>query len=164
MAFPAPINWRNGLRTAIAAGLCLWLSRLLGMKQEYWACVSAIVVMQSETSATLTASRDRLVGTAIGALIGWAAASWGHGHLLAYVAAIVLCMFLPEALGLKGAGRLAGVAATIILLVPSTLPHWMEARNRFLNVSFGIVVALAVSQTLWRNSAGQGSSLPTPPR
>jgi len=55
-------------------------------------------------------------------------------------------------MGLKGAGRLAGVAASIVLLVPSTAPHWVVARDRFLEVSFGIVVALIVSQALWRRT------------
>jgi uncharacterized membrane protein YgaE (UPF0421/DUF939 family) len=163
MMLAARVNWKHGAKTAVAAGLCLWLSRLLGLKQEYWACVSTIVVMQSEASATLTASRDRVVGTAVGALIGWAAAVWGHGHLLVYVLAILLCMVAPEAMGLKNAGRLAGVAATIILLVPSSLPHWVQARDRFLDVSFGIVVALVVSQTVWPAGAGEGHG-PVPQR
>jgi uncharacterized membrane protein YccC len=157
MATYTNVNWKHGLKTALAAGLCLWLSKIVHLRQDYWACVSAIVVMQSETAATLAASRDRVVGTAVGALIGWAAAAFWHGHLLAYVLAILLCLAVPEAMGLKSAGRLAGVAATIILLVPSNLPNWMKARDRFLEVSFGIVVALAVSQTIWRRSAQNGS-------
>jgi len=70
-----------------------------------------------------------------------------------YVVAVLICMVVPEAMGLKGAGRLAGVAASIVLLVPSTAPHWVVARDRFLEVSFGIVVALIVSQTLWRDTS-----------
>jgi uncharacterized membrane protein YccC len=72
--------------------------------------------------------------------------------LIVYAAAVLVCMVVPEMMGLKGAGRLAGVAATIILLVPTTAPHWAVARDRFLEVSFGIVVALVVSQTLWRDT------------
>ncbi|HEY6412918.1 MAG TPA: FUSC family protein [Edaphobacter sp.] len=114
--------------------------------------MATIVVMQSETAATLTASRDRLVGTALGALVGWAVAGLWHGHLIVYAVTVLVCMVVPEMMGLKGAGRLAGVAATIILLVPTTAPHWVVARDRFLEVSFGIVVALVVSQTLWRDT------------
>ena len=148
----AEVNWKHGVKTAIAAGICLFLVRWLRLHQGYWACVSTIVVMQSESVATLKASRDRLVGTAVGALVGWGTASIWQGHLLAYAVAVLVCMIVPELLGLKGAGRLAGVAATIILLVPSTAPHWVVARDRFLEVSFGIVVALVVSQVLWRNT------------
>jgi uncharacterized membrane protein YgaE (UPF0421/DUF939 family) len=140
------------MKTAIAAGLCLVLVRVLKLEQGYWACVSTIVVMQSEKTATLVASRDRLVGTAIGALVGWGTAYVWNGHLIVYALAVLVCMMTPEMIGLKGAGRLAGVAVTIILLVPSTASHWIVVRNRFLEVSFGIVVALLVSQVLWRDS------------
>ena len=153
MRFLDRVNWRHGVKTAIAAGICLVLVRLMGFKQGYWACISTIVVMQSETGATLAASRDRLAGTAVGALVGWGTAYVWHGHVLAYTVAILLCMALLDLMGLKGAGRLAGVAATIVLLVPSTATHGVVARDRFLEVSFGIVVALVVSQVMWRGTA-----------
>jgi uncharacterized membrane protein YgaE (UPF0421/DUF939 family) len=146
------VNWKHGVKTALAAAICLVLSRALKLHQGYWACVSTIVVMQSETAATLISSRDRLVGTAVGALVGWGVASVWEGNFIAYGATVLLCMLIPELLGLKGAGRMAGVAATIILLVPSAVSHGDAARNRFLEVSFGILVALVVSQVLWRKT------------
>ncbi len=147
------VDWKHGLKTAIAAGLCLALVRVFGFSQGYWACVAAVVVMQSERAATLAASRDRLVGTAVGALVGWATSTVWHGHLIVYVIAILICMVIPQLIGLNGAGRMAGVAATIILLVPSTASHATIARDRFLEVSFGIIVALVVSQVLWRKTS-----------
>jgi uncharacterized membrane protein YgaE (UPF0421/DUF939 family) len=154
------VNWKHAVKTAIAAGLCLALVRVLKLEQGYWACVSTIVVMQSEKTATLVASRDRLVGTAIGALVGWGTAYVWSGHLIIYALAVLMCMMAPEMIGLKGAGKLAGVAVTIILLVPSTASHWVVARNRFLEVSFGIVVALVVSQVLWRDRANTKADPP----
>ena len=152
MTLLANVNWKHGLKTAIAAGICLALVRVFRFSQGYWACVATIVVMQSETAATLTASRERLLGTALGALLGWGAASLWHGHLIVYAVIVLICMVVPEAIGLKTAGRLAGVTASIVLLVPNAGPHWMIARDRFLEVSFGIVVTLVVSQTLWRDT------------
>ncbi|CAN5725796.1 hypothetical protein BH10ACI4_BH10ACI4_19360 [soil metagenome] len=146
------VNWKHGVKTALAAGICLVLARMLKLYQPYWACVSTIVVMQSETAATITASRDRVVGTAVGALVGWGAAYLWHGNFLAYALAVLVCMVVPELIGLKGAGRLAGVAATIILLVPTSFSFGVVARDRFLEVSFGIVVALVVSHALWRHT------------
>ena len=156
MGFLNRVNWRHGLKTAAAAGICLGLVRLLGFRQGYWACISTIVVMQSETASTLAASRDRLVGTAVGALLGWGASYWWHGHLLVYAVVVFCCMSALDLIGLKGAGRLAGVAATIVLLVPSAASHAVVARDRFLEVSFGIVVGLAVSQAVWRKTAAKG--------
>jgi uncharacterized membrane protein YgaE (UPF0421/DUF939 family) len=146
------VNWRQGLKTAIAAGICLALVRVLGFKQGYWACVSTIVVMQSESADTFKASRDRLIGTAFGALAGWGAASVWQGRLVIYAVMVLVLILALEMFDFEKAGRLAGVTATIILLAPSSSPHWIVARDRFLEVSFGIVVALVVSQVLWRQT------------
>jgi uncharacterized membrane protein YgaE (UPF0421/DUF939 family) len=148
----ARVDWKQAGKTAIAAGICLALVRVLGFKQGYWACVSAIVVMQSGSADTLTASRDRLIGTAFGALAGWGAAGVWQGHLVVYAVMVLVLVLVLEAFGFEKAGRLAGVTATIILLAPSAEPHWIVARDRFLEVSFGIVVALVVSQAIWRDS------------
>ena len=146
------VNWRHGLKTAIAAAICLALVRLLKFEQGYWAIVSTIVVMQSETAATLMASWDRLIGTALGAVLAWLTATVWQGHLFIYAVMILLCMLISEMIGSKTAGRMAGVTASIILLVPNSAPHARVAMDRFLEVSFGILVSLAVSQLIWRHT------------
>lgn len=160
--FFSNVNWKHGVKTTIAAALCLLLARFLRLHQGYWACISAIVVMQSETSATLLASRDRLVGTALGALVGWAASFFWHGQLALYALVIFICMTLPQALGFKVAGRLAGVAATIVLLVPSAARYSKIALDRFIEVSLGIVVTLLVSHIIWPKTASPTKRPATP--
>src|SRR5277367_3748033 len=58
------------LKTAMAAGLCYWLAKLVGLQDGYWGSISAIIVLQSNVGSTVTASRDRLIGTLIGAAFG----------------------------------------------------------------------------------------------
>jgi uncharacterized membrane protein YgaE (UPF0421/DUF939 family) len=146
------VNWKHALKTAIAGGISLALARVFKLEQGYWACVAAVVVMQSDAAATLTASRDRLAGTAFGALLGWGASTIWNGHLIVYTVVILIGIAIPEAIEMATAGRLAAVTATIILLAPSTAPHRTVALHRFLEVSLGIVVTLVVSQVLWRNT------------
>jgi uncharacterized membrane protein YccC len=64
-----------------------------------------------------------------------------------------VCMLVPEMAGVKVAGRMAGVTVTIVLLAANSRSHWEVAYERFLEVGFGIVVALVVSQTIWRDKA-----------
>jgi uncharacterized membrane protein YccC len=146
------VNWKHGIKTTLAACLCLVLGRWFRLSQSYWACISAIVVMQSTVQDTWTTSRDRIVGTAVGAVVGWGAAILWHGNSLVYALAILLCMAVPQMMRLKNAGRLAGVAASIIMLIPSSVPYWKVAAGRFFEVSFGVLIALMVSRTLWRES------------
>jgi uncharacterized membrane protein YccC len=61
-------------------------------------------------------------------------------------------MVVTEMVGVKHTGRMAGMTVTIILLTANSQPHWQVARERFLEVSVGIVVALVVSKVLWSHT------------
>jgi len=131
-------------KTALAAGLCWWLATLLGMHEGYWGSISAIIVLQSNVGSTVGASRDRLIGTLIGAAVGFGfslvgAPPWN------YVLAVLLAMAVCALLGLRNSSRLAGVTITIVMLVHTNGSHWTIALDRVGQVAFGIVVALAVT-------------------
>jgi hypothetical protein len=132
------------VKTAMAAGICYWAARLVGLQDGYWGSISAIIVLQSNVGSTVTASRDRLIGTLIGAAFGAAFSLAGEGlwvYLLAVVAAMVTCSLL----GLKNSSRLAAVTVTILMLVHRTESNWTLPLHRVLEVLLGIVVALAIS-------------------
>jgi len=57
----------HAAKTAVAAGLCWWVATRFGLHDGYWGAISAIIVLQSNMGATVSASRDRILGT----LIGW---------------------------------------------------------------------------------------------
>ena len=63
----------DAFKAGLAAVLCVWLGNLFGLSHSYWAAVSAIVVMGSDNTVTFASCRDRIIGTAIGAFLGWAA-------------------------------------------------------------------------------------------
>ena len=142
-------NFRRGaieaLKTGLAATLCLWLGHLFGLAHSYWAAITTIVVMGADREVTLTSCRDRLIGTAIGAFLGWVTFYTWHGHYLLYGLAVAICIFICSALAFDKAGRLAGVALTIVVLIHLDSGPGQAAVARFLEVGLGIVVALAVT-------------------
>lgn len=132
------------VKTAMAAGICYWLARLVGLQDGYWGSISAIIVLQSNVGSTVTASRDRMIGTLIGAGFGAVFSLLGEGlwvYLLAVVAAMVTCSLL----GLKNSSRLAAVTVTILMLVHRTGSNWTLPLHRVIEVLLGIVVALGIS-------------------
>lgn len=135
----------GAFKTGVAAVLCLWLGNLLGLSHSYWAAISAIVVMGSDSAVTWTSCRDRLIGTAIGALMGWGMFYVWRGHYITYGLAIMVCLLVCSLLEFEKAGRLAGVALTIILLIKIDSGPGQAALARFLEVSLGILVALGVT-------------------
>ncbi|HEX6496431.1 MAG TPA: FUSC family protein [Acidobacteriaceae bacterium] len=135
----------GAFKTSLAAVLCLWLGRLFGLSHSYWAAISAVVVMGSESPVSLAACRDRLIGTAVGAALGWVTSHVWHDHYLVYGVAVLVCLLVCGMLEFDKAGRLASVALTIVVLIKTEGGPAQAALARFLEVSLGIVVALAVT-------------------
>jgi uncharacterized membrane protein YccC len=142
----------HAAKTALAASLCWWLALRFGLHDGYWGAISAIIVLQSNFGATITASRDRVLGTFIGALFGFSFSLFGvlpWNYILAVLSAIVLCGLLE----LRSSSRLAGVTITIVMLVQKTGSHWTVALDRVGEVFLGIVIALAVSTLVFPDRA-----------
>ncbi len=138
-------------KTALAAALSWWVASRFGLPDGYWGAISAIIVLQSNFGATITASRDRILGTLIGALLGFSFSLVGvvpWNYILAICAAVVICGLL----GFRSSSRLACVTITIVMLVQSS-SHKAIALTRVGQVVLGIVVAVAVSTLVFPDRA-----------
>ncbi|KAA6455997.1 FUSC family protein [Acidobacteria bacterium AB60] len=133
----------HALRTTIAASLCWWLAARLGLHDGYWGAISAIIVLQSNVGATIQASRDRILGTIIGAGVGFSCTLFG-GIPWNYIIAVFLALMLCGLLGFRNSSRLAGVTVTIVMLVQSNSPRTV-ALDRVIQVVLGIMVAVVVT-------------------
>jgi uncharacterized membrane protein YccC len=142
----------HAAKTALAAALCWWLALRFGWRDGYWGSISAIIVLQSNVGATVSASRDRLLGTLIGTVLGFGFSLFGAlpwNFTLAVFAAIIICGLL----GLRNSSRLAGVTIAIIMLVHKDGPRWQLAADRVGEVLLGIVVALIVTTFVFPDRA-----------
>jgi uncharacterized membrane protein YccC len=142
----------HAAKTALAAALCWWLALRFGLHDGYWGAISAIIVLQSNFGATISASRDRILGTIIGTLLGFAFSLFGvlpWNYILAVLVAVIVCGLL----GLRSSSRLAGVTITIVMLVQKSGPRWGLALDRVSEVFIGIVVAIAISTFVFPDRA-----------
>ena len=142
----------------MAAVASVFAARLFGLPETYWAAVTTLVVMQSDVGATLTVSLRRFAGTALGAGVGALLATYLGANVFAFGAGIfllgVLCVLLgcadrrlPEYLD-RTAYRYGSIALTIVMLVVHYDSAWVVALHRFVEVSIGIAVGLALTM-LW---------------
>jgi uncharacterized membrane protein YccC len=139
----------HAIRTAVAATVSVIIARLAQMPEAYWAAIATLVVMQSTLGATLTLSIERIVATAVGASVGAVEANFFGANLIAFALAIIFLGMLSIAFRLeKTAYRYASVTLAIIVLIPRSAPAWIIALHRFIEVSIGIIVALALV-ALW---------------
>jgi uncharacterized membrane protein YgaE (UPF0421/DUF939 family) len=148
--FISRVRWESildSVRTALAAVVAMLLARLLKLPEYYWAPISAIVIIQS-TIPPRTLGWQRFVGTALGAVMGSALATFFAPSAVVYGLGILLCGVLAWLLRVGTAYRFAGIALSIVLLIPRSRPPWIVGWHRFLEVSLGIAVALVVT-TVW---------------
>jgi len=132
-------------KAGLAAAVSLSLANLLGLSHAYWAAISAIVVLGWDSTLTVASCRDRIIGTAIGAFMGWATSYFWHSHYFSYAVAVALCIFVCSGLQFDKAGRLAAATLSLIVLVqPDNRPGHIVL-SRFLETGIGVVVALGMS-------------------
>ena len=124
----------------------LLVARLFRLPEAYWASISTLIVMQSTVGAALPISAQRLAGTAMGVIAGGLAAAYFPGNALVFGIAVFLLGILCAGLRVeRSAYRYASVAVAIITLVPRANPAWIIAVHRFVEVSIGIAVGLAIA-------------------
>ncbi len=143
-----PSTIKHSARTAVAAVLSLLVARLLRMPEAYWASISTLIVMQSTLGAALPISAQRFAGTALGASVGAFIAMYYPGNMLAFGMAVfaigVLCSWVRVE---RAAYRYASITLAIVMLIARNESAWTTAAHRFIEVSVGIAVGLAVTAT-----------------
>lgn len=134
----------HGAISACAALIAFLPAHAIGLKESFWSAITAISVTQTEFRATQTTARDQFLGAAIGGLAGLCTFLALGESLVAYALAVVLAMLVCWVLNIASASRLAGITATIILLVPRTGSAQSMFASRLVEVGWGVCVAVAV--------------------
>lgn len=153
----SPMHVRHAVKTAVAAVTAYILTSLLHLPQGQWAVISVVLVMQTNLGGSLRAGINRILGTAVGALLGalclfvFGAGVAGLG--LGVGCTILVCVYLVHK---HESFRMAGLMATIVILLGNA--HTSLASFvvlRFLEVGLGVAVALFVSLFVWPSRAGR---------
>ena len=130
----------DSARTAVATLVSLLVARALKFPEYYWAPISTIIIMQSSMQP-FQGAWQRFVGTALGAALGAAIATYVGRTAFIYAIGIFVCGILAAFSRSWSAYRVAAITFSIVVLI-SRGPACVFAWHRFLEVSLGIAVAL----------------------
>jgi uncharacterized membrane protein YccC len=134
----------QGASAAIVAVFCYsTVSLVPALQESYWAPIAAVVVLYPDREATRRAAVERFIGTIVGSLVGWGCATWWHGSMFLYGLGIAVAVGICYLMRLQNASRLCAVAVTVITLIPRPGRPCEVAFHRFVEVSYGVVCALA---------------------
>lgn len=141
-----PSTLKHSARTAVAAAISLLVARLFRLPEAYWSAITTLIVMQSSLGAALPISAQRLAGTALGAAVAALVGAYFPGNVLAFGVSVFVIGIICAALRVeRNAYRYASITLAIVMLVPRTTSEWIIAVHRFLEVSIGIAVGLALT-------------------
>jgi uncharacterized membrane protein YgaE (UPF0421/DUF939 family) len=144
-------------RAALAAVLALVVAQSLHLPFPIYAMLAAVIVTDLSAAETRRLGPPRLVGTAIGAVVGAlvslaASGPWAMGF------GIGVAMLLCHLVRFPDAAKVAGYVPAIVLLQFTDSP-WTYAFYRFTETALGIVIAVLVSllpKLLSRGEAPRG--------
>jgi uncharacterized membrane protein YgaE (UPF0421/DUF939 family) len=153
--FEKRLQLEHSARTAIAATLSVLVAGLFGLPESYWAAMTVLIVMQSDVLTTLGVSIGRLAGTALGAGLGAALATYFGRNALAFGAGVFFLGLLCSILGGfdkrlahyldKATYRYASITLAIVMLIAHYTSAWLVALQRFLEAAIGIAVGLVIA-------------------
>lgn len=148
----------HSARTALTGMISLWVAKLSGLPEPYWAAITTLIVMQSDLGSAFAIAQRRFLGTALGAAMGAFLGSWFQSSIWVFGAGVFVLGMACLSLGKlhrtleqtldKTTYRYAGITLAIIILIPRNQTALYIATHRFLEVSIGIVVGLAMT-SLW---------------
>lgn len=148
-ALPGRTRIEHGLAhaaLATAAALVAYVpTHALGLKEGFWAAITALVVVQTEFAAVRSTARDQLLGAVIGGVVGAAAAMLLMPSLARYAAAVAGSILLAWICNVASSARLSAVTVTIILLVPHQNSAGQMMIARLSEVGWGIVAGIGVT-------------------
>ena len=142
-------EFAQAARTAIAAVVSLLIARSFRLPDAYWSAIATLIAMQSTLGAAWAVSKDRLVGTAMGAAAGGLLATYTGGNVAVFGAGVLALGLLCALLHVQGgAYRYAGITLVIVMMVARTEPPWIVAIHRFTEISVGLAVGLILT-AIW---------------
>ena len=144
---PSAPDWRHGLQLALAVALAYGTSTLLHLPENFWAVMSALIVVRPTTGSTLGAGWDRVRGTCAGTLMGLGGVWVAHHGLAPEPVTLGLVAAIAFASAIVPGLRSAPISALIVLTSAGVAGHsaLSVALLRTAEIAIGVAVGLAVS-------------------
>src|SRR5262249_13429180 len=146
------LDLRHAIRVGLTAAAAALLGLLLHRARRYWIVITAIIVIQPHSGATLRKGLQRIAGTVAGAIAASVLAPLFHGHLQTAALLFVLALFGAAVRRLNYAVYIALITPLFVLLAESSTGDWTLVQVRVTSTLLGGAVAILGSYTLWPHS------------
>jgi uncharacterized membrane protein YgaE (UPF0421/DUF939 family) len=136
----------RNIKTGIAVLISIAISRVLKSEYPFFAAVAAIVAMQSSVEGSLKAGKNRMLGTFVGAIVGYVFALIDPGNVILCSVGIMMVIYLCNILNWKDAVSIGGIVFLAIMLNLDGGSPLYYSLNRIQDTFIGIAVALIINR------------------
>ena len=144
LASENPLSVRHAVRaTVIVVGSYL-VAELLRLPEAYWAAITTLIVVQSPATAMPNAAQY-FAGTAVGAAVGGWAGTYFPGSVLVFGMCVLAIGILFAPFQVERSAYRYAIITLAIVMLPASHDRWTVALHRFLEVSVGLAIGLAIT-------------------
>lgn len=153
MSLPVPRIGMRNIKTAISVFCCLLLYTIIGREDPFFACVAALICIQSSIENSKKAAIDRMLGTFIGG---------GFGILFLFIdkslfqeklsyilisIGIIPLIYICTLIGKGSASPISCIVfISIMLFYREAGNSYIYAINRVIDTGIGIVIAIIINK------------------
>lgn len=138
------VGMRN-VKTAIAVCASILISRGLSMEYPFYAAIASVIAMQSSVEGSFKAGKNRMLGTFIGALVGFICASIKPGNIFLVGIGVICVIYLCNLFNWEKSSSIGCIVFCVIMINLKGNNPLFYSINRLLDTFLGITVAVAVN-------------------
>ena len=139
----------HAARITVGAVASILIARLCRLPEAYWAAIATLIALQSTFGAAWAVSRQRFIGTAMGAATGALLSMYAGRNLVVFGLGVFVLGLVCAVLRVdRGAYHYAGITLVIVMLIVYNRGPWSVALHRFVEISVGLAVGLVLT-ALW---------------
>ncbi len=136
------------LKSGVAVFLAAVVSDLLNFSTPFFACMTAFISMEKTLLTSLQLGKNRVLGTAIGAVVGGLLSFYFPGNKIVAGIAVMICIKICTKLKLHGAIFISGIVCIACLIHNKSISGIEYAFDRTLHTFVGMVISIMLNVLL----------------
>lgn len=140
--------------SGIGGSLAEIFAFILKREDPMFACIAAIIVMQSTVADSVSIGKSRIYGTAMGAFVGLAflglnlCLPYKWFNIILCTVGVIALIYVCNILKLQNAASISVITFLVIMISIGHNSPFLYAFNRLLDTGIGIVVSLTVNRLI----------------
>ena len=138
------MGMRN-FKTAVAVILCVLIARALHLEYSFYAAIAAVISMGNSVTNSFRTGKNRMLGTLVGAGIGFLCACILPGNAILCGIGIMIVIYICNLLKWSKSASIACIVFMAIMVNLNGKNPFFYSINRILDTFIGITVAVLVN-------------------